>query len=557
MNRSSSDSSKAYNIISTTLSPDTYERMVQLSWRRSGTVLYRPQNDISCCPNLAIRLPVADFKPSKSQRKAQRTMQKLLNPESHNPVDQKESKGLHHDFKRRESIVRDSGILESLSSMTAESLQQISQTTHLEKPIFVQTPISFRLMVKKKYPAHVIAVTTICAKIAGESKGGIDRNQLGEQLTQSLISSLMNGTRENTEEVNSISVEKIEFHSKSGQVLIHLKTDQPDTVRPKEPSKYSPESSKACEENKLREWFSEMYSVDLGCPPYQMTIETFSAWESAVIPEVHRLFFEYQQDVHGDPNPFTDSNISVDTEWGNSFNHEWSQRAKAMLYREYSHLPTERRSMIESSFGSFYEFLVENPFPHSDEEGTFHQHYRIGGVLVAVGVIDMLPQGLSSVYLFYSPSFAANLVPLGKVASLKEIEYSQNQGRKYYYLGYYIESCRKMRYKAEYRPSQILCPIKFRWVDAVEAQRRLVSISPTHHYGQLYMGNNSDEEESNGGDTSFQRALKQVQIDIGMGRLATLDMLNEEGKEVVLPLLHDFVTFVTAAIADEFVVDLR
>lgn len=29
---------------------------------------------------------------------------------------------------------------------------------------------------------------------------------------------------------------------------------------------------------------------------------------------------------------------------------------------------------------------------------------------------------------------------------------------KYYYMGYYIHTCPKMRYKADYTPSELLCP---------------------------------------------------------------------------------------------------
>jgi arginine-tRNA-protein transferase len=35
---------------------------------------------------------------------------------------------------------------------------------------------------------------------------------------------------------------------------------------------------------------------------------------------------------------------------------------------------------------------------------------------------------------------------------------------KYYYMGFYIHSCPKMRYKAQYRPSEIVCPETFEWV---------------------------------------------------------------------------------------------
>lgn len=32
-------------------------------------------------------------------------------------------------------------------------------------------------------------------------------------------------------------------------------------------------------------------------------------------------------------------------------------------------------------------------------------------------------------------------------------------GLRYYYMGFYIHSCHKMRYKADYAPSDLLCPV--------------------------------------------------------------------------------------------------
>lgn len=33
----------------------------------------------------------------------------------------------------------------------------------------------------------------------------------------------------------------------------------------------------------------------------------------------------------------------------------------------------------------------------------------------------------------------------------------------YYYMGYYIHSCPKMRYKAHMKPSYLLCPEAYTW----------------------------------------------------------------------------------------------
>jgi len=96
-----------------------------------------------------------------------------------------------------------------------------------------------------------------------------------------------------------------------------------------------------------------------------------------------------------------------------------------------------------------------------EDYGTYHQLYRIGGKLVAVGVIDLLPSGLSSVYSYYDPDL--HHLSLGKYTALREIELCKRNGFEYYYLGFYVHSCAKMRYKGEYQPSELLCPTTLSW----------------------------------------------------------------------------------------------
>jgi len=76
--------------------------------------------------------------------------------------------------------------------------------------------------------------------------------------------------------------------------------------------------------------------------------------------------------------------------------------------------------------------------------------------LVAVGVLDILPSGVSSVYFFYDVDYKH--LSLGKYSAQKEIELCKTLGLKYYYMGFYIHNCDKMKYKAEYKPSELLCP---------------------------------------------------------------------------------------------------
>jgi len=70
------------------------------------------------------------------------------------------------------------------------------------------------------------------------------------------------------------------------------------------------------------------------------------------------------------------------------------------------------------------------------------------------------------VYLYYDPAFA--FLSPGTLSALLEIEWVQKitakaPALKYYYMGYYIHTCEKMKYKGQFHPSDLLCPETYTW----------------------------------------------------------------------------------------------
>ncbi|VDD83349.1 unnamed protein product, partial [Mesocestoides corti] len=127
----------------------------------------------------------------------------------------------------------------------------------------------------------------------------------------------------------------------------------------------------------------------------------------------------------------------------------------------------------------FIKFLVKSPLvaeaAGAPQFGSYHQQYWLDGKrLIAVGVVDLLPGCLSSVYLFYDPKFA--FLHLGTYSALREIALVRHFHRTYgpsYYMGFYIHSCVKMRYKALFSPSYLACPETYKWVPVEKCQRLL------------------------------------------------------------------------------------
>ena len=77
------------------------------------------------------------------------------------------------------------------------------------------------------------------------------------------------------------------------------------------------------------------------------------------------------------------------------------------------------------------------------------------GQLLGVGICDLTPTALSTVYFFFDP--AQSRRSLGIHSSLVEIEVARSLGLHFYYVGYWVPGCGRMEYKSGFRPAEGLC----------------------------------------------------------------------------------------------------
>ncbi|KZF20022.1 arginine-tRNA-protein transferase 1 [Xylona heveae TC161] len=141
---------------------------------------------------------------------------------------------------------------------------------------------------------------------------------------------------------------------------------------------------------------------------------------------------------------------------------------KYALYANYQRI-VHREEPKSITRKGFKGFLCSSPLVREERNvsgrpqklGSYHQCYRVDGRLVAMGVLDLLPDCVSAVYFMYFEDL--NQWNFGKLGALRETALAVEGGYKYYYMGFYIHSCIKMRYKADYRPQYILDPETFAW----------------------------------------------------------------------------------------------
>ncbi|KIJ70210.1 hypothetical protein HYDPIDRAFT_104888 [Hydnomerulius pinastri MD-312] len=201
---------------------------------------------------------------------------------------------------------------------------------------------------------------------------------------------------------------------------------------------------------------SEQASLPINEEPsynFQVTLE-----RSSYTNEKYALYVAYQSGIHHD-----DDNTST------SF----------------------RRFLVQSP-------LISEPIPYSSQRpehlpthyGSYHQMYRLDGELIAVGVLDILPHCVSSVYFMYNPKWEKH--SMGKLSALREASLVQEihdagvPSMISLYMGFYIHSCPKMKYKGDYSPSYLADPEDYTWyplkmcTDMLDKYRYAAFAHPEH-----------------------------------------------------------------------------
>ncbi|XP_014599794.1 PREDICTED: arginyl-tRNA--protein transferase 1 isoform X1 [Polistes canadensis] len=437
-----------------------YQNLIDRGWRRSGSYCYKPTMDQTCCPMYTIKCEVSNFKISKSQKKILKRMTKFLKNEL-----------------KKDDIMDTNDERQDITDINFEEIPN-KPTTLAQKDIIKLNVSSIDNEPNEKLNPNVLKCSKNVCDLKKESD--LDSSTSMTNSDGSIPVALKTSTIQGSHNSSNIPCKKaklLRIERKQKKLLAQGKSL-------KEIETAFKESKQQNNVKTLEELFEEIWT---GTKKLELKLVRTSPMSSGYLissKKSYEVYRKYQNTIHRIPtekiteqqytrflvrSPLQIKLLRVMTE---EFLKTLDRSAN--LYQKYQ-MAVHGDEPQECNKKTFVNFLVKSPLQEWTPEngppqgyGSFHEQYWLDNELIAIGVIDILPSCVSSVYFFYDPEYS--FLSLGTFSSLREIYLTRHLNKiasnlKYYYMGFYIHTCPKMRYKARMKPSKLLCPETYVWCD--------------------------------------------------------------------------------------------
>ena len=457
-------SSYSHGLWGHVLTPSDYQDMIDRGWRRSGKYCYKPTMNKTCCPQYPIRCDVSNFHLRKSHKKVIKRFRNFIikdigsNRKRHiPPLPATSYKTSPYDSD------------EDIDSASDEDGRQDDDQMQLDSQKAEETENKLKMnntSLNNAGPSLLSTSETIptTAPLSTDSSGSSGQTTSSKtSLTTTLQEDLDVSDGKSKKGRNTKASAGPDPNKPPARKAKDIRRERALLKQQKgilvEKGLATAQNNSEAVNDKLLDELTDINSFPKD-GKHKLEIRLLNAQSSdsqfmESFQESFEVYRKYQVTVHGDK----------------------PEKCSAKQFKRFlcdsSLIQGETITPPSSATNSKQSYTQFLPTRY----GAYHQQYLIDGKIVCVGVLDILPHCVSSVYFYYDPEYS--FLSLGTLSSLFEISYVRkvlaqwNPEVIYYYMGFYIHSCSKMRYKSQYDPSFLLCPETYEWINVSKCVPKL------------------------------------------------------------------------------------
>ena len=484
---------------------DIYQNLIEKGWSKSGTLIYKRNYEKSCCKIYQPRVNINNFKISKEQKKVMKKFRKYLSGEYEQNKFNKLYNNINDNYIKEKEKEKPKEEDEIQNKIDAKLREYIMSTNFLnilnkclkneddinliyEKLIYTKIRKNNNKKFNYDYSCDLIFIikhVLISLKKKNEiNENSINTNNINDKEAYDENYEYKNFINEIYNDINNFyksdnNYEDISFNEKTGHINFKMKnkniiTQEIKKQEIKEHKKENKTNINQINIQKEKEKYNLEYFKEIVTEPeiylplkHIYTIELTDKIELERTEERYLLYQKYQLAVHKETTTVESYNNFIGV---------------SPIINRYINLPPDLNTK------------TRHPELYPKHYGMHNLIHRIDGKIIAVTVIDILPNYFESLYCYYDPDLS--FLDLGVVTAIREIEYAKsvqeliNKNLTYYTMGEMSLSVKKLQYKSNYSPMEIMDPYTGIYVPLTEDIKKLLSDNECHFLTLL--GKNRD-----------------------------------------------------------------
>ena len=467
--------SSKYGIYLDYIPIEIYEEMYMRGWTKSGTYFYKPSYEKTCCKLYQPRVNINEFKMSKEQKKVMKRFRKYLSGEyEENKLKNKENK-----IEKKEKIEDNYQL-----NITQKLKDYIDSKTYMEilkKYIKEENKETLQIILHKIKEAKVrrntnkkynsdysfdfifIIKNILISNSKTKQNTQIEKKLDIKNIEKELFCDFKNFYQSNNEDISFCEeTGHINFKIKNQQEFKNFLISNKAIIKEKSSKKVQKENNP--KEKYTLEYFSEFITEPQINLPLKH-IYTFEITDKISVnedDERFKLYKKYQILIHKN---------QIEEVTPERYNKNWG----TSILQKDKIIP-KPADLINKT---------KHPEIYPNYYGSYNFIHRIDGKIIAVTVVDILPTMFLSDYCYYDTEYS--FLDLGVFTAIREIEYMKSFQKlidnnfKYYSLEEFCQTCQKLKYKANYYPTEIMDLYTGKYVLLNEEIKNLIEDGKCHH----------------------------------------------------------------------------
>ena len=508
---------------------DIFEEMITKGWTRCGNEVYITSYEKTCCKLYQPRLNINNFQISNEQKKIMKRFKKYLSGQYE---ENKNKNKINNEIKNNKIHVNDKykdtisqKVQKYINSKAFVDILKKFTTNENEKQIFINkiNETKVRFVTNKKlnfnYTCDLIfIVKKIYIFLTNKKGNNNDKNknkdndndkeniimtsENDDKVLKSIINELYNNFINEYKPENEV----ISLNEETGHINFLIK-DQEGYKKYINEYLLNNSKTKNSDNNKINNSIKDNLSQNqnkTSTKMDQINNPKEQIKEDKVKNENNenkqKYEFDYFPEIVPEPEIYLPLNHTYSLEITNKIILAENEE-RFLLYKKYQETVHKEKKIPLSDHNDYWgNSILERgkkiPIPSNIKEktkhpelypefyGTYNLIHRIDNKIVAVTVVDILPHMLISDYCYYDPDYS--FLDLGVFTVIREIEYMKSFNSLidnsfiYYTLGEMSETVKKLKYKGNYRPTEIMDHYTGKFVYLTEEIKKTIGDNKCH-----------------------------------------------------------------------------